>query len=154
MKRLLRIILISLVGFLIIIQFIPNELPESTSENQQDLFNVEQVPNNIRLSLTKACYDCHSNQTVYPWYSYIAPMSWLVAKDTRVGREKLNFSEWGNQKKRSKIKSLSEIAEEIENGNMPFPAYLIIHQDAKLNKNDKENLIKWTDQMTNQIMGG
>ncbi len=154
MKRSLRIISISLIGFLILIQFVPNDLPENTTVNEQDLFETEQLPADIRQLLTKSCYDCHSNQTVYPWYSFIAPMSWLVAKDTRDGREKLNFSEWGSLKKRSKIKSLSEIAEEIESGNMPFPAYLIIHQDAKLDKNDKENLIKWTDQLAEQIMGG
>lgn len=154
MKRILRIILISLLALGALLQFIPNKLPENIAINEQDLFAVEQVPIDIRQSLKRACYDCHSNQTIYPWYSYIAPISWLVAKDTRVGREKLNFSNWGDLKKRTRIKSLSKIADEIESESMPFPAYLIIHKDAKLDKNNRDKLIEWTDQLTEQIMGG
>lgn len=154
MKKTLRITLISIVAFLVIIQFVPKKLPENTLNSAQDLLAVEQVPGNIREILTRACYDCHSYQTVYPWYAYVAPVSWLVAKDIREGRKKLNLSEWGIMKKRSRIKVLSEMADEVDSEEMPMPIYLIMHQDAKLNANERQDLIKWTDQMAEQIMEG
>ncbi len=154
MKRILRILLISLVVFFVIIQIIPNELPENTTDQSNDLLNIEQVPENIRSILKTSCYDCHSSQTVYPWYSHVAPVSWLVARDIREGRDKVNFSEWGTLKKRSKIKVLSNIADEVESQEMPMPVYLIMHSNAKLDDNQRTELIKWTDQMIEQIMGG
>jgi len=116
--------------------------------------NIERVPENIRTTLKTSCYDCHSNQTVYPWYSYVAPVSWLVVKDIKEGRDKVNFSEWGTLKKRSKIKVLSNMADEVESGDMPLPVYLIMHRDAKLDENTRQDLIKWTDQLIEEIMGG
>ena len=154
MKRILRILLIALIAFFVIIQFIPNELPENTTDNTKDLLNIERVPENIRTTLKTSCYDCHSNQTVYPWYSYVAPVSWLVVKDIKEGRDKVNFSEWGTLKKRSKIKVLSNMADEVESGDMPLPVYLIMHRDAKLDENTRQDLIKWTDQLIEEIMGG
>ncbi len=153
MKRVLRIILITLISFMVIIQFIPNELPENTFDLTKDLLNVEQVPENVRNTLKTSCYDCHSYQTVYPWYSYVAPVSWLVVRDIREGRDKVNFSEWGDLKKRSKIKVLSKIADEVKSGDMPMPAYLIMHRNAKPDERQRDELIKWTDQVIGKIMG-
>lgn len=154
MKRILRILLITLVVFIIIIQFIPNELPESSFDETKDLLYLEQVPENIRVILKTSCYDCHSNQTEYPWYSHVAPVSWLVIKDIRNGREKVNLSEWSNLKRRTKIKVLSNISDEIKSGEMPLPVYLIMHRDAKLDEQQQKELIEWTDQMIEKIMGG
>ncbi len=154
MKRILRVLLITLVIFFIIIQFIPNELPEGSFDETKDLLYLEQVPENIQAILKTSCYDCHSNQTEYPWYSHVAPVSWLVIRDIREGRDEVNFSDWGNLKRRSKIKVLSNIADEIKSGEMPLPIYLIIHRNAKLNDQQQEELIEWTNQLIDQIMGG
>lgn len=85
----------------------------------------------------RACADCHSNETVWPWYSHIAPVSWLVQHDVEEGREYLNVSQWGQGEQEAE-----EAAEEVEEGNMPIPAYLITHPEADLAPAEKEELIR------------
>ena len=87
----------------------------------------------------RACFDCHSNETVWPWYSNVAPISWLVQHDTEEGREELNFSEWGT---RGEGEEGREMVEEIREGEMPPQIYLITHPEAKLTQVEKEQLIE------------
>ncbi|RLD69926.1 MAG: cytochrome C, partial [Bacteroidetes bacterium] len=91
------------------------------------------------------CYDCHSNETNYPWYSYVAPVSWLVGKDIREGREELNFSEWESLSKIDKAKHLDNIIDEVSDGDMPMNIYTIIHTDAKLSSEEIEQLANWAE---------
>lgn len=83
-----------------------------------------------------ACYDCHSNETRWPWYSYVAPMSWLVRSDVESGRDKLNFSEWDRDSGEA-----DDAAEEIDDGSMPPANYKRLHSDAKLSDDEKRVLI-------------
>lgn len=90
----------------------------------------------------RACFDCHSNETVWPWYSQIAPVSWLVSKDVVEGRKELNFSEWGQTRAgRGGSKVAEEAAEQIEEGKMPLPIYLPLHPEAALSAAEKQQLI-------------
>ena len=84
----------------------------------------------------RACFDCHSNEVVWPWYSNLAPVSWLVSRDVVKGRAELNFSEWGGGEESE------EIVEEIQKGKMPEPKYLIMHPEAKLTPAEKQQLIQ------------
>jgi len=84
----------------------------------------------------RACFDCHSNETVWPWYSNIAPVSWLIQRDVDEGREKLNFSEWSHGESES-----DEIYEVVKEGQMPPSTYLITHPEARLTSTDKEALL-------------
>ena len=84
-----------------------------------------------------ACFDCHSNETIWPWYSNIAPVSWMIYRDVMVGRSRLNFSEWTNQQQ-----DLGEISEAIQEGEMPPFQYTIIHWNANLNKTQKSIFIQ------------
>ena len=84
----------------------------------------------------RACFDCHSNETVWPWYSNVPPISWLVVSDTVRGRASLNFSEWGQRGVRT-----GETGEVIRGGEMPPSVYLIIHPEARLSATDKQQLI-------------
>jgi mono/diheme cytochrome c family protein len=86
----------------------------------------------------RACFDCHSNETVWPWYSNIAPLSWLVQNDTNEGREKLNFSTWDNG---GRGEEPGEAIETISEGEMPMPVYLITHPAARLTPAEKQALI-------------
>ncbi len=97
----------------------------------------------VRAVLRRACYDCHSNLTVWPWYSSIAPFSWLVAGDVREGREELNFSTWSDYTQARQVKKLKEILEEVEEGEMPPSLYLLTHPNAALSKDEKELLRAW-----------
>jgi hypothetical protein len=93
--------------------------------------------------LKRACLDCHSNQTVWPWYSYVAPMSWLVEKDVRRGRERVNFSEWDHYTFEQRSRSLAEIASAVKNHEMPLPQYTMVHRGAKLSNADRDVLYAW-----------
>jgi mono/diheme cytochrome c family protein len=88
----------------------------------------------------RSCFDCHSNETVYPWYSNIAPVSWLVMNDTQEGRGRLNFSEWEAGSRRAQ-RSADEVGEVIADGRMPLPIYLLQHPNAKLTDAEKQALI-------------
>lgn len=88
----------------------------------------------------RACFDCHSNQTIWPWYSRIAPASWLVYNDVAEGREILNFSDWQNGRREGE--KADEISEEIEEGKMPPFQYRLAHPEAQLSDADKQFLIK------------
>ena len=85
----------------------------------------------------RACFDCHSNETVWPWYSNIAPVSWLVQRDTDKGRDELNFSEWEMGEDEAE-----DIAEVIQEGEMPFPPYILLHPTARLSEAEKAQLIQ------------
>ena len=91
----------------------------------------------------KSCYDCHSNETIWPWYSNIAPVSWLVAGDVKDARAHLNFSEWGNLSRKDRVKMKEEIWEEIEKEKMPLWQYKILHPDASLKQKDKVLIRDW-----------
>ena len=153
MGKVIKIILWVFLVLVILIQLIPFQLPETIESNSDDLIRTGDVPENISKIILTSCYDCHSNETKYPWYSYIAPVKWLVAKDTRQGREDLNFSNWKSLKAKDKIKILQEISEEVEADAMPMPIYTLIHSKAKLDKEKKDELIAWTEEMTNLIFG-
>lgn len=153
MKKAFKIAISILISFVVIIQFVPNELPENSDETSKDIIATENAPEEVKMILKKACYDCHSNQSVYPLYSYIAPFSWLVAKDVKEGREELNFSEWGDLSKRRKIKLLSSVAEEVEKRDMPLKVYTIIHRDAILNDEEISAITTWTKSISDDLLG-
>lgn len=93
--------------------------------------------------LERACYDCHSNETHWPWYSRIAPVSWLVARDVREGRSELNFSAWGELDGRSRAEMMEEVWEEVDEGEMPLWFYTPLHPEARLTADDKAVLRAW-----------
>ncbi len=152
MKKFLKILIAVLVCAFIVLQFIPNKMPPNTAAGKDDLLTNAVLPENISSVLRTSCYDCHSNQTSYPWYSKVAPASWLLAKDVRKGREELNFSEWGSYSKRNQIKHLGNIREEVSSGSMPLGIYLVIHRNAKLSQQQKDALVAWTEEETEKIL--
>lgn len=108
------------------------------------------VPADVRTVLRSSCYDCHSNETKWPWYSRIAPVAWLVASDVSEGRKELNFSKWGDYSVKKQTKKLKEIRLEINKGDMPPWNYLIIHKEAALSADDKNLLLQWALDSTPQ----
>ncbi len=94
--------------------------------------------------LRRACYNCHSNETVWPWYSGVAPASWLVGSDVSEGREFLNFSEWGSYARDVQSRKLAGIAKEIQEGEMPPWYYSIAHSESRLSQSERNQLVSWT----------
>lgn len=93
-----------------------------------------------RAIVERACQDCHSNQTVWPWYSQIAPASWLVASDVSEARQHLNFSEWGRLSPEKRLEALGDICREVNGGDMPLWQYKILHPAARLGNGDADTL--------------
>ena len=137
MKNPWVITLIIVIGLLILIQLIP------VDRTNPPVSGEIQVPTEISKILQKSCYDCHSYQTHWPWYSKVAPSSWLVVHDVNEGREHLNFSTWNSNNSREKIKMLEEIREVLEEEEMPLKQYLWLHPDAKLSEKQTQQLFQW-----------
>lgn len=93
--------------------------------------------------LKRSCMDCHSNQTVWPWYSYVAPMSWLVERDVRRGRDYLNLSQWPQYTFQQKEAILADIATAVKNGEMPLRQYVLVHRQARLSEADTDMVYNW-----------
>jgi hypothetical protein len=150
MKKVKIVGLVLTVLFIILQFFQPDKNISGTGDSH--ILKVEKLPENISNVLQNSCFDCHSNQTQYPWYDHIAPASWLVAHHIREGKKQVNFSEWGSQELSDKVGILGEIQDEVKSGAMPIPAYTMIHRDAKLSQGQKDELIRWTDKFTEQLL--
>jgi hypothetical protein len=100
-------------------------------------------PPSVAATLKNSCYDCHSFETKWPWYSYVAPVSWFVARDVAAARASLNFSEWPHDEPARARKRWKHIADAVENGEMPMPNYTRIHPEARLDDRQRAELIKW-----------
>lgn len=110
------------------------------------------APDDVKHILRRACYDCHSNETRWPWYSYIAPGSWLMAHDVKEGRNYVNFSEWGDyyDETDTAIMFQDECWDDIESGEMPLWFYLPLHPEAKLTDEDIATLKRWWGEEVNE----
>lgn len=101
------------------------------------------APPEIQRLIERSCFDCHSNQTRWPWYSHVAPVSWLVAQDVEEAREHLNFSSWQSLPADERMDVLEEIGEEVEESEMPLWFYLPLHADAQLDDTARDRLVSW-----------
>lgn len=137
-----RIFLILLV-VLVVIQFIPTD--KSTPDiNPTHTFAIAaQPPAGILAQLKSSCYDCHSYETTYPWYTYVAPVSFWISGHIRNGRKALNFSTWGERSASDQKHLLHECAEEIAEGHMPPKGYYRMHKKAYLDETKKAELETW-----------
>jgi hypothetical protein len=114
----------------------------------KDLQAVPSVPSSVKAILGRACYDCHSNRTAWPWYSHVAPVSWLLDRDVQRGRRKLNFSEWTEENDSSRDKAQvkvesTEICVDVERGRMPLRSYRLMHSEARLSRGDIGAICRW-----------
>jgi len=135
MKKWLKRAGLAVVILLVAMQFVP-----ITRINPPERSEASRPPE-VQALLQRACYDCHSNETRWPWYSYIAPVSFLIARDVREGRRELNFSIWNQYNQGRKMRKFKEIVEQLEKGNMPQWYYVLIHAEAKLSDGEREAII-------------
>jgi hypothetical protein len=103
-----------------------------------------QVSPEVRGLIDRACRDCHSDATRYPWYSSVAPVSFLINRDIRLGRERLNFSKWSEYSVTRRERYLSEIANQVQDRGMPLAIYTFMHRDARLSQSEIDALFTWT----------
>lgn len=127
-----------------LIQFARPERTNPSSDPAQHIKAVMPVHPEVAAALNRSCNDCHSNNTVWPWYSNVAPVSWLVANDVNEGREELNFSSWAAYDGGKQQKLLGEICKEVRSGEMPNAQYLLIHPKARLTASEQTAICSWT----------
>lgn len=130
-----------ILSILVLIQFIPLRKNESTQD--ENMIKIESQFTRVYNILENSCFDCHSNNTSYPWYNNIAPVSWYLAKHVRNGKKKLNFSEWSNYTSKEKSHLAEELIEVLEENEMPLKSYTLIHPEAKLTAEEKELIFKY-----------
>lgn len=151
MKKILRWIGIIVPAAFVLIQFFqPNRtnppIDQATTIEADSEFTMP-----VSGLLRTACFDCHSNETRWPWYSYVAPVSWLVADDVASGRRHLNFSEWEKYPKSKRVLKLGQIYEQVSKGDMPIQKYLYIHADARLTAADRDSITDWTERVKDRL---
>lgn len=136
-------IILGLIILLVLIQFIRIDKTNPPVDTTKDFITLTKPSDEIKGILVTSCYDCHSNQTTYPWYSNVAPVSWWLKDHINEGREHLNFSEWGNYKEKRQQHKLDECIEEVHEGEMPLSSYTITHKGAALSPAQQETLNNW-----------
>ena len=150
MSRAKKILLALLVVF-IAIQFIQPAHNKTVQVLPTDFAKVFVVPNNVQSVLQIACYDCHSNNTNYPWYSNIQPMAWMMARHINNGKNELNFSDFGSYTDRRQISKLKGIANQIKDDEMPIASYKMMHKKARLSKEQKDLIMDWMNKTADSL---
>ncbi len=151
MKRVKQILLVLLILF-VAIQFMRPARNQSGQALQAAFSNTYTIPDNVHALFKNACFDCHTNNTFYPWYSNIQPVGWLLAKDINDGKAKLNFDEFGSMSSRRRISKLVGIQNRIEDGTMPLPVYQSMHPGARLTEEDRRVLIDWIQETKDSLI--
>ncbi|AZA48148.1 cytochrome C [Chryseobacterium carnipullorum] len=146
MKTVKKVLFWTLVVFALI-QFIPIDKVNKPVDKAVNFVDAKKTPEKIRGLIKGACYDCHSNETVYPKYANIAPISWSVKSHVNEGRERLNFSIWGTYNKELKESMLSKASQNIQNKLMPMPGYIVYHKEANLSDAERTLLVHYFEDM-------
>jgi hypothetical protein len=141
MKTWFKRIGIGLIVLVIALQFFPVERTNPPERSEPP------GPPELQALLRRSCFDCHSNETAWPWYAKIAPISLLIARDVKNGRKEVNFSTWEKLDETRKARKLKEIAKEVGEGDMPLFYYVPLHPDAKLTPAERELIVKWAKQL-------
>ncbi|MBK7883422.1 MAG: heme-binding domain-containing protein [Chitinophagaceae bacterium] len=150
MSRIKKILLALLVVF-IAIQFIQPAHNKSKELLATDFNKLFAVPDTVTAILQNACYDCHSNNSGYPWYSNIQPMAWMMARHIKNGKEELNFNEFGSYTSRRQISKLMGIANQIKDDEMPLSSYKMMHKKANLTKEEKVLIMDWMNNKADSL---
>ncbi len=152
MKRIIKkILFIGLIIFLLMQLYQPARNISFEQDITGNFTKVYNVPKNIETILRTSCYDCHSNNTYYPWYSYIQPARFFMESHIKEGKENLNFNEWGNYSDRKQNNKLDRIAKQIESNEMPLSSYTLIHKNAILTASQKKEVLDWINKIEDSI---
>jgi hypothetical protein len=146
-KKILWVLLLLFIA----IQFIRPARNESTELGKNDITNFYNVPADVTGILNRSCNDCHTNNTIYPWYANVQPVAWWLQNHVNDGKRELNFSEFGAYTPRKQDHKLEELIELVEKDAMPLNSYLWVHRSAKLSAEDKKLLTDWAKKLRAEI---
>jgi hypothetical protein len=152
MKKIIKkILFIGLIIFLLMQLYQPARNISFEQNITADFTKVYNVPKNVEVIFRTSCYDCHSNNTFYPWYSYIQPTRFFMESHINEGKENLNFNEWGNYSGRKQKNKLDRIAKQIKSNEMPLASYTLIHKNATLSATQKKEVLDWINKIENSL---
>lgn len=137
-RKIVRRTLLALAALFVAIQLVPVDRTNPPVETEVD------APPEVVAVLRQSCYDCHSNESRWPWYAYVAPASWLVADDVHGARRHMNFSTWNRYDAAHRADHREEVWDEVEHGDMPLPMYVFAHPSARLSDADRAALRAWS----------
>lgn len=143
MSKRVKTILLGFIGLLLVIQLFQIDKTNPPVRLEEDFIQIKQPPANVEKTLRTACYDCHSHETKYPWYTSVAPISWWIRHHIDEGREHLNFSTWVQYDTDRQDHKLEECEEETREGKMPQDSYTWVHREAKLSDQQRQELADW-----------
>jgi hypothetical protein len=145
--RIVKRILIALLVIFILIQFIRPDTNKHPGVQPNSILSKNPASPQVTAILQKACFDCHSNNTTYPWYSHIQPVAWWMDNHIRDGKKELNFDEFLTYPAKKQFKKIGKAMDEVKEGEMPLPSYTIIHKNAKLTDAEKQAFLLWASQV-------
>jgi Haem-binding domain len=145
-----RFFLVLLLAF-VVIQFFRPAKNIATGISAYDITAKYTIPQDVQTVFKTSCYDCHSNNTAYPWYNNIQPVAWFMADHIKEGKKELNFSEFAAYRIGRQYKKLEEISKEVDEGEMPLESYTLIHGNAKLNEQQKLSVTNWVNTLRDSI---
>jgi hypothetical protein len=137
-------IVLALIVFLAVSQIIRPSRANPPIDPKREIHAVLPVDSPVASIFARSCNDCHSNRTVWPWYSQVAPISWLVAYDVRQGRQKMNFSEWDARGNEATQELVKEICTDVTEGEMPGRGYSLLHPEARISRSDVQIVCGWS----------
>ncbi|MFT3676049.1 MAG: heme-binding domain-containing protein [Chitinophagaceae bacterium] len=143
--RLIKRIVVALLILFFLIQFIRPKKNAGMISGEAEISRVYKIPPAVMDILHKACYDCHSNNTSYPWYAELQPVGWFLDKHVKEGKKELNFSEFDTYSDRRKLSKLKAIVAQVRDGEMPLRSYKWLHAEARLADSEKQLIIQWVD---------
>ena len=154
MKKIIKWALLALVVLFGLLQFTNPDRTNPPIMPEHDLFTLNPPPPEVAALLRTSCFDCHSHATRWPWYSRVAPMSWLVAGDVRDGRAKLNFSDWPVNDPARAGRKFGNISDIVDAADMPPKKYTMIHRDAVLTDAQRKTIIDWAEAQAAKVKAG
>ena len=154
MKRILKIAALLLILIVVGIQFVRPARTNPAVDESQTIFARTQMTPEVAAILDRSCRDCHSNKTVWPWYTNVAPVSWWLSDHVHEGRRNLNFSDWSQLPLDRQDRKLRQICDEVQDGVMPLSSYTPMHPQARLSDQDKKTLCDWTEKERQRLAQG
>jgi Haem-binding domain len=130
---------------LLVIQLVQVDRSNPDVDSTRTIYATLPVPAEVKTVFQRSCKNCHSNETAWPWYSYIAPVSWVVAHDVHQARKMMNLSEWGTYSAQRKEDKLEEICEQVIKGEMPDRKYAMFHREARVTSQQRDAVCQWTE---------
>ncbi|MBL7768654.1 MAG: heme-binding domain-containing protein [Flavipsychrobacter sp.] len=143
----IRKILLVLLAIFVVMQAIRPKLDNKGGATSNAISQLTSIPEETNQLLRSSCYDCHSNATVYPWYSHVQPVGWWLDDHVNEGKRELNFDEFATYSLRKQYHKLEEIVEQVKEKEMPLNSYTWIHKDADLTDVQRQQLTGWADQL-------